>query len=405
MSLPVLRFKDSTGKSFPAWSSLKLAQLTKIYDGTHMTPDYKESGIPFYSVEHLTSNNFSDTKFIAEGVYDKENKRVKLEKGDILMTRIGDIGTPKYIDWDVKASFYVSLALIKQSKSVSSQYLAHFINSSFFQKELHRRTIHVAFPKKINLGEIGECLVSLPEKEEQTKIAKFLTAVDEKITQLTQKYELLAQYKKGVMQQIFSQELRFKDDDGQDFAEWKSCELGSVSDVRDGTHDSPSYHSQGYPFITSKNLLVNGEIDLQNVNFISEADFININKRSKVDTGDILFGMIGTIGNPVLVKSSKFAIKNVALIKKTGKLSNEFLVQYLKSNVVMKQFDDLAVGNTQKFIALGKLRQLNIQLPSTKEQTRIANFLTAIDDKLTHTQNQLAAAKQYKQGLLQQMFV
>ena len=220
MNAPALRFKNDDGRDFLEWNSAKLTKLARIYDGTHMTPDYKSAGVPFYSVEHVTSDNFNETKYIAEDVYEKENKRVKLERGDILMTRIGDIGTPKFINWDVKASFYVSLALIKQSKNINSLYLSHFIKTSIFQSELHQRTIHVAFPKKINLGEIGECLVSYPVPEEQTKIANFLTAVDEKITHLTQKCELLAQYKKGIMQQIFSQELRFKDDDGQDFPEW-----------------------------------------------------------------------------------------------------------------------------------------------------------------------------------------
>ena len=181
--------------------------------------------------------------------------------------------------------------------------------------------------------------------------------------------------------------------------------LGEISDVRDGTHESPKYHSHGFPLLTSKNLLENGSIDLKNVNLISENDFLNINKRSKVDVGDILFGMIGTIGNPVIVKANIFAIKNVALIKETGALTNQFLVHYLKSNLIQKLFKILNVGNTQKFIALGQIRGLPIFMPCKKEQAKIANFLTAIDDKITHAQTQLAAVKQYKQGLLQQMFV
>jgi type I restriction enzyme S subunit len=144
---------------------------------------------------------------------------------------------------------------------------------------------------------------------------------------------------------------------------------------------------------------------LKNINLISEVDFLSINKRSKVDVGDILFGMIGTIGNPVMVKSNTFAIKNVALIKETGTLTNYFLVQYLRNDAIKKLFNKLNVGNTQKFIAIGQIRVLPIFMPSKLEQTKIANFLTAIDNKLTHTQNQLAAVKQYKQGLLQQMFV
>lgn len=198
--------------------------------------------------------------------------------------------------------------------------------------------------------------------------------------------------------------LRFKDDLGYEFPGFEMNILGDVSDVRDGTHDSPIYHPQGYPLITSRNLLDNGEIDLENVNLISEADFININKRSKVDSGDILFGMIGTIGNPVIVKSANFAIKNVALIKEKNKLQNIFLVQYLKSNAALRQFDNVTVGNSQKFIALGKLRQLEIQIPCLNEQTKIANFLGAVDEKITHLTQKYDLLAQYKKGVMQQIF-
>ncbi|MEQ1619792.1 MAG: restriction endonuclease subunit S [Methylococcales bacterium] len=198
-----LRFKDDDGRESPEWEEKDLGDLSQIYDGTHMTPDYKKSGIPFYSVEHITNNNFKDTKFISRDVFERENKRVKLEKGDILMTKIGDIGTPKYIDWDVEASFYVSLALIKQSNKVNSLYLTHFIRTSIFQKELHERIIHVAFPKKINLGEISNCMVCLPCEKEQTKIANFLTALDEKITYNQTQLNALKRLKQGLLQQMF----------------------------------------------------------------------------------------------------------------------------------------------------------------------------------------------------------
>ncbi|MDD2722993.1 MAG: restriction endonuclease subunit S [Methylovulum sp.] len=198
-----LRFKDDDGRDFPDWEEKSLGDLTQIYDGTHMTPNYTKSGIPFYSVEHITNNNFKDTKFISRDVFERENKRVRLEKGDILMTKIGDIGTPKYIDWDVEASFYVSLALIKKSNKASSLYLAHFIRTRFFQNELHKRIIHVAFPKKINLGEISNCMVNLPCQKEQTKIANFLTALDDKISHNQTQLDAVKQYKQGLLQQLF----------------------------------------------------------------------------------------------------------------------------------------------------------------------------------------------------------
>jgi type I restriction enzyme S subunit len=187
------------------WSKIKLKAIAKIYDGTHMTPDYVEKGVPFYSVEQVTSNDFNKTKFISEQIFEKECERVMLEKGDILMTRIGDIGTPKYVDWNVRASFYVSLALIKiTDKQTEGHFLNHFIKSSYFQKELHQRTIHVAFPKKINLGEIGECFVLLPPIEEQKEIAKVLQSADTEIQILRDKTIKLKNKKRGLIQQLLS---------------------------------------------------------------------------------------------------------------------------------------------------------------------------------------------------------
>lgn len=192
-----LRFKDEKDNNFADWRKTKLKNAADIFDGTHQTPKYKKSGVPFYSVEHLTANNFTNTKYISEDIFLKENKRVKIEKGDILMTRIGDIGTARYIDWDVNASFYVSLALIKCSVSCNSKYLTQYISSKKFQNEIWNRTIHVAFPKKINLGEIGECFIKLPSLEEQKVIADFLFSISDKIENeknILQAYEIQKKY-------------------------------------------------------------------------------------------------------------------------------------------------------------------------------------------------------------------
>jgi type I restriction enzyme S subunit len=195
-------------KRFPGfegeWEEVSMGSLTKIYDGTHSTPKYVVDGIPFYSVEHLTKNDFSKTKYISEEVYEKENKRVKLETNDILMTRIGDIGTAKCLTWDVRASFYVSLALIKANIRFNSVFLTYYINSHDFHSELWKRTIHVAFPKKINLGEINNCVVKLPPIEEQQKIASVLTNADKEIELLEQQLADFKQEKKALMQQLLT---------------------------------------------------------------------------------------------------------------------------------------------------------------------------------------------------------
>jgi|SRR5690625_338845 len=205
-----LRLRSATGEPFDGeWKKMIVNELADVYDGTHQTPNYVDEGIPFYSVEHLTADNFENTKFISNEVFQKENKRVKLEKGDVLMTRIGDIGTSKYVDWKVNASFYVTLVVFKKKiKDIDFRFFHYFISSDFFQKELYRNTLHVAFPKKINLGDIRLCNVLLPPSEEQTAIAQVLTTADREIELLEQKLEAMKEQKKGLMQVLLTGEKR-----------------------------------------------------------------------------------------------------------------------------------------------------------------------------------------------------
>lgn len=194
--------------------------------------------------------------------------------------------------------------------------------------------------------------------------------------------------------------IRFKgfDDD------WEEHRLETVSDVRDGTHDSPTYQSEGHPFVTSKNVK-NGFVNYEDVQYISDEDFEEINKRSKVDVNDILMGMIGTIGNLALIRTEPdFAIKNVALIKDTKQVSYLYLYQYLQSKNVEKQLFWGMDGGTQKFLALKKIRELNILIPSEDEQLQIGGFLENLDDIITLYQRKFDEIKQLKKFMLQKMF-
>lgn len=156
---------------------------------------------------------------------------------------------------------------------------------------------------------------------------------------------------------------------------WEIKTLGDVYDVRDGTHDSPKYHTTGYPLITSKNLKPEG-LSFDNVSFISDQDYIKINQRSAVHRGDVLLAMIGTIGNPTLVDvEPNFAIKNVALFKVPATQSGAFLRYYLDSGYVSSKMMAEAKGTTQKFVGLGYLRDFPINLPPLPEQHRIVGIL------------------------------
>lgn len=153
---------------------------------------------------------------------------------------------------------------------------------------------------------------------------------------------------------------------------WELKPLGQICDVRDGTHDSPKFVQDGFPLVTSKNIK-NGTIILDDVNFISKEDYDKINQRSKVDKGDILMPMIGTIGNPVIVDiEPTFAIKNVALIKFPGqKVKAKYVLFVLNSSLFAKYIEATKRGGTQNFISLKDIRSFNIPCPAVEIQERI----------------------------------
>ncbi|PXX14764.1 type I restriction enzyme S subunit [Nitrosomonas ureae] len=189
---------------------------------------------------------------------------------------------------------------------------------------------------------------------------------------------------------------------------WEIKKLGDVYDVRDGTHDSPKYIKEGFALITSKNLK-NDALNYDNVNYITEQDYININKRSKVDVGDVLFAMIGTIGNPIVIKDEpNFAIKNVALFKIPRKQDSYFLKYYLDSKVVIDRMSKDAKGATQKFVGLGYLRNFEIPLPPLPEQQRIVAILdeafAAIAKAKANAEQNLKNAKALFESYLQGVF-
>ena len=176
---------------------------------------------------------------------------------------------------------------------------------------------------------------------------------------------------------------------------WAWCRLNSIVDVRDGTHDTPTYVDKGIPLITSKNL-VEGGIDYSNVKYISEKDAISINERSGVNIGDILFAMIGTIGNPSMVtKDILISIKNVALFKFTfsKNLSNHFVMYFL--DYAQEDMKNKPSGGLQPFVSLNFLRTYLVPVPPVEEQQRIVSILADSINKIRNIdvlKNELTAS-------------
>ena len=181
--------------------------------------------------------------------------------------------------------------------------------------------------------------------------------------------------------------------------------LGDICDVRDGTHDSPTYVGEGYPLVTSKNI-VDGKLDISNVGYISLEDYNKINERSKVGTGDIIMPMIGTIGNPCIVENfTDFAIKNVSLIKfPNDKVCNKYIFYFLSSEKFKKYIVENNRGGTQKFLSLKDIRNIQLILPTLIEQMEVVEKLDRISSLISLRKQQLSKLDELVKSRFIEMF-
>ena len=173
----------------------------------------------------------------------------------------------------------------------------------------------------------------------------------------------------GVINKNLEQQAQTLFDNFYDSLSGQLCILSEIIDIRDGTHDSPKATEHGYPLVTSKHLLPFG-VDTSSANIISKADYDKVNERSKVNTGDILISMIGTVGliSYVIDSPVEFAIKNVGLFKTSQHPSLDlYILYYLKNKSTTQHIENCLAGSTQKYISLGELRKLPIVVPSPDE--------------------------------------
>ena len=364
------------------WQTKKLGNLFNITSSKRVfKSEWTNQGIPFYRAREIVSianhKPLKDPIFISEDMYKKYiSKYGKPEKNDILITGVGTLGICYIIKEEDKFYFKDgNIIWLKNTSDVNSKYVEYFFRSDMLKKQIK------SAPKGATVGTFtitraNNTKIPLPSLPEQIRIVKILdeafaemeTAKKNAERNLRNAKELFESY----LQEVFnSEKLKVESE------KWEEGKLGEVYDVRDGTHDSPKYQKEGYLLITSKNL--RGGFNTRNAKFITEKDYRKINERSKVNKGDILFAMIGTIGVPTVIEEEpNFAIKNVALFKVSKKQSNYFLKYYLDSPFVIEKMKREARGTTQKFVGLGYLRNFKIFLPPLVIQKQIVAKLDTL---------------------------
>ena len=291
-------------------------------------------------------------------------------QGTVIMSFKLSIGKTAITSEDMYTNEAI-MAFIDNGKfAVDTDYLYHLCCGTNWTAGTNKAVMGLT----LNKATLLEKEIPLPDINEQHEIATKLDKIDAIIAERQQQLELIDQAVKSRFIELFGDIVL------NPFG-WEKDYLGVVCDVRDGTHDSPHYHSTGFPLVTSKNV-TGGEIDLTDCSLISEADFNKINERSKVNMGDIIMPMIGTVGKPVIVNvEPNFAIKNVSLIK--FKDDSRVLNTFVRSLLQSDYFDDAVLskvrGGTQKFISLGDIRKLAVIVPPMELQEQFAAFVEQTD--------------------------
>lgn len=399
-NIPQLRFPEFGDN----WEEKKLGNVTSIVMG--QSPDstsYNSNGIGLYLIQG--NADIKKRKTLPRVWTDTPTKECKV--GDIIMTVRAPVGAvAKSIH---NACIGRGVCAIRNNQHSVSNYIYQFLLS--FEKKWVKFEQGSTFTA-VNTKDVKSLKLILPPVQEQQKIAAFLTAVDSKIEQLSKKKALLGEYKKGLMQQIFSQEIRFKADDGSDFPDWEEKKLGNISNVSKlAGYEFTKYikYQDTGSIIALRGLNIKkNKLDLSVVKFIDNSDFSRLN-RSKLFIDDLMFTYIGTIGEVALIDEDDkyYLAPNVSRIRFNNEVClPRFAIQYFNREVFKQgEIKKYVSSSSQPALTMGNVRLFILNLPTKPEQQKIANFLSSIDSKIEQVGEQLDKSKQFKKALLQQIFV
>lgn len=385
------------------WEKAKLGNLL-VKVGTIDPRKKPHAAFKYVDVSSVSRQTFRiEDVTTLKGADAPSRARRHIKNGDILFATIRPTlqriaMVPAELDGQVCSTGYF---VLRAMPGISSRFLFYYLFTKGFSDEMEARQKGASYPA-VNDSDVQEQIVHYPPLPEQQRIVAILdeafAGIDAAIANTQANLTAARELFESTLNRVFTEK-------GEG---WIERAMSEVYDIRDGTHDSPKYYGQGRALITSKNLKRDG-LNFENVKYISEHDYQNICKRSSVDIGDILFAMIGTIGNPIVVEAKPdFAIKNVALFKVPAHENSYFLRYYLDSPFIKLKMKVEAKGTTQKFVGLGYLRSFPISIPCIDAQNRVVARIAEIEKETQRLeaiyQQKLDALNELKQSILAKAF-
>ena len=406
MNIPKLRFKEFTDE----WKEYPLKYFTTPIKRKNTN---NESDLPLTisSLDGLVDQRTYFNKVVASK--DMSNYYL-LKKGEFAYNKSYSVGFPfgsiKRLD-KYNQGALSSLYICFQVNNMNSDFIVKYFESPKWHKQISLCVAEGARNHgllNVNINDFFSTKHFLPQLVEQEKIAKFINTVDKKIENIENTISSLENQKKGLLQQIFSQKLRFKDENGNNYPNWKE-NIESIKILSGNMYPTTSYiNKPGILLIQGINITPN-KLLLNDCIYISN-DYNEIN-HVIVKKGDILLGL----NRPLINNQLKICLfdKDFAyLYQRAGilsfnklKINSLFLYQYLQTDSFKKHLQVELVGSDQPYIKSNIFNKIKLIFPCLEEQTKIADFLSAFDRKLENQKTQLEHWQQIKKGLLQQMFV
>lgn len=419
MNVPKLRFKEFTDK----WQKVPLNLFTNIYGGYAFKSENllnykaKYQVIKMGNVNNNTLNLEKNPSYL--NTISQKELPYLLEKNDIILTLTGTFGKKDFgYSYQIKNETNLLLnQRLAVFKITNSNYSANFLkyillNNTFLNKFFRFSVGGTGNQANVSIQDIKSFKIPFPKLEEQNKIAKFLTTVDKKITNLENTIISLENQKKGLLQQIFSQKLRFKDKNGNNYPNWEKKKLGDIATLKNGISKSNEAFGHGKKFINLQDIFNKSYIFNDNYSLVDVTEKeLSENNLLK---GDVLFVRSSVkregVGLPCVIMENLIdTVYSGFIIRCRFNINENIYLHYKKycflefsfRKALLKKSSSSANTNINQ----DNLSKLYVNLPCLEEQTKIADFLSAFDRKLDNQKAQLEHWKQIKKGLLQQMFV